>query len=62
MDKLAEIRIPGVWNTKSRLSVTPYNSIKIIVLFILTLAISWEVVWVLGRNKVLVRVMFNMKG
>ena len=53
MDKLAEIRIPGVWNTKSRLIVTPYNSIKIIVLFILTLAISRAVVWAIGRNKML---------
>ena len=40
-------------NTKSRLSVTPYNSIKIIVLFILTLAISRAVVWAIGRNKML---------
>ena len=45
-----------------RLIVTPYNSIKTIVLFILTLAISWAVVWVIGRNKTLARVMFNMKG
>lgn len=45
-----------------RIIVTPYNSIKTIALFILTLAISWAVVWVIGRNKTLARVMFNMKG
>ena len=45
-----------------RAIVTPYNSIKTIVLFILTLAISWAVVWAIGRNKVLARVMVNMKG
>ena len=45
-----------------RIIVTPYNSIKTIILFILTLAISWAVVWAIGRNKVLARVMVNMKG
>ena len=73
MDKLAEIRIPGVWNTKSRLIIAAKRPFTFLLglkllqnglgfLDTAAMAISRAVVWAIGRNKMLARVMVNMKG
>ena len=44
-----------------RVIETPFYYRKTITLFVFTLTISWIVVWLLSRNRIVARVMFDMK-